>query len=364
MADGSDWDDDPDAFRPPLPPEDRLWRHPSELGAVPATPVVASGSRRPTIAFALVAVAAGSLLLAGLVSLVLSRSGEADELTASTLPLAGSPVTTLALTDAVSGVVPIVAVTPDGDRAGVAVVVEGTGLLVTTVGAIADATSVLALLPDGSRVEATLAGTDSEGGAVVLAIVEAPAPARTGRARALRPGDMVATAGPGPDTARVVSLGASAKSTDDLTLHHLVEVDLPPDASVVEGEPLVDASGAIVALCTRADDGDVVAVPAEVVRAAARSVAATGRLAVPWLGVSGRDASNGALIASVRDDSPADDGGLEAGDTVVAVDGQAVPTMAALALAVRDQSVGDAVTLTVRRDGEEQALAVTLGEKP
>ena len=35
----SDWsDEEPFAFRPPLPPEDRVWRHPSELGA-PAAPV-------------------------------------------------------------------------------------------------------------------------------------------------------------------------------------------------------------------------------------------------------------------------------------------------------------------------------------
>jgi len=40
----SDWsDEEPFAFRPPLPPEDRVWRHPPELGgtASPAAGFVA-----------------------------------------------------------------------------------------------------------------------------------------------------------------------------------------------------------------------------------------------------------------------------------------------------------------------------------
>ena len=39
----SEWsDDEPFAFRQPLPPEDRVWRHPSELGGGAGAAFVAS----------------------------------------------------------------------------------------------------------------------------------------------------------------------------------------------------------------------------------------------------------------------------------------------------------------------------------
>jgi hypothetical protein len=62
-VDRSDWgDDDAEGFRPPLPPEDRVWRHPSELGsgfvaAPPAPPT--PRSKGPLV----VAVVAAGLLL-------------------------------------------------------------------------------------------------------------------------------------------------------------------------------------------------------------------------------------------------------------------------------------------------------------
>ncbi|HVM54933.1 MAG TPA: hypothetical protein VM262_17240 [Acidimicrobiales bacterium] len=42
--DDADGGDDP--FRDPLPPDDRLWRHPSELEAAAAQPAPPPGTRR------------------------------------------------------------------------------------------------------------------------------------------------------------------------------------------------------------------------------------------------------------------------------------------------------------------------------
>src|SRR4051812_28743568 len=46
MAFDDGLDDDESAFRPPLPPDDRLWRHPSEAGREPS-PWVSDVLRRP-----------------------------------------------------------------------------------------------------------------------------------------------------------------------------------------------------------------------------------------------------------------------------------------------------------------------------
>ena len=44
----------------------------------------------------------------------------------------------------------------------------------------------------------------------------------------------------------------------------------------------------------------------------------------PYLGVRLSDADNGAALAEVTDGSPADDAGLEPGDVVVEVEGEAI----------------------------------------
>ncbi|HEY1282232.1 MAG TPA: hypothetical protein VGF22_21305, partial [Acidimicrobiales bacterium] len=76
----SEWsDDEPFAFRQPLPPEDRVWRHPSELGGGPGAAFVVSSRRahvsRGKLAVAVVASATGALLVAALVSLALRTGG-------------------------------------------------------------------------------------------------------------------------------------------------------------------------------------------------------------------------------------------------------------------------------------------------
>lgn len=363
-VDRSDWaDDDPAAFRPPLPPEDRLWRHPSELGgaggaALGSTPA-AKGSRT-RLAVTVGVIAAGALVIAGLASIVLGPARRASEATASTLP---GPAAALPPIDD-TGVVRLEVSTVDGTRDAMAVVVEGTGFLATTLGAVAEATELAALLPDGRRAVVTVAGTDEESGAAVLRVADAPAPARTGQASSLNPGDAVATVGPNASQGRVVDLGVSAEGPLDTTLHHLLAVELGDESAVREGEPLVDTSGAIVALCTRSQSGDVLGVSAEAVRAAARSMAASGRLIVPWLGVSGKDHDGTAVVASVRAGSPASKGGVAVGDAILALDGQPIQTMSTLALLVRDRRVGEELVLLVRRDGAELAVSVTLGEKP
>lgn len=73
------------------------------------------------------------------------------------------------------------------------------------------------------------------------------------------------------------------------------------------------------------------------------------------------DYSSGAVVMRVALDSAAAAAGLEVGDVVVAVDGQAVATSDDLAAAVATRRAGDVVELTVLRGEAELAVEVTLG---
>lgn len=94
----------------------------------------------------------------------------------------------------------------------------------------------------------------------------------------------------------------------------------------------------------------------------------------PYMGFTGRDLDEatakeydlvfGAYVRSVEDFSPAQKAGLQAGDVIVKVDGQSITTMDELNDIKNSHKVGDVLTLTVNRNGEEKELKVTLEETP
>lgn len=71
----------------------------------------------------------------------------------------------------------------------------------------------------------------------------------------------------------------------------------------------------------------------------------------------------GLRITGVREGSPAEEGGLRAGDVVVEFDGKEVADIYAYTYALQARKPGDAVVIVVERDGERVSLDVTLGER-
>ncbi|MEJ4097608.1 putative periplasmic serine endoprotease DegP-like precursor [Corynebacterium bovis DSM 20582 = CIP 54.80] len=69
------------------------------------------------------------------------------------------------------------------------------------------------------------------------------------------------------------------------------------------------------------------------------------------------------MVAGVNDDSPAS-GAVKENDIITAVDGQQVRVPGDVADKIADRSPGDRVTLSVRRQGHDEKVEVTLGEVP
>jgi S1-C subfamily serine protease len=72
----------------------------------------------------------------------------------------------------------------------------------------------------------------------------------------------------------------------------------------------------------------------------------------------------GVLIARVVPNSPAAQAGLRDGDVIVAIEGQAVKDGAEVQRVVEQSTVGQNLSLTLRRDGQEQTLNVRPGNLP
>jgi serine protease Do len=73
---------------------------------------------------------------------------------------------------------------------------------------------------------------------------------------------------------------------------------------------------------------------------------------------------NGAVITEVTPGSPAEKGGLKAGDVVTSLSGEPVMDVANLRLRVASMAPGTSAKFHVLRDGQPHDVAVTLGERP
>ena len=120
------------------------------------------------------------------------------------------------------------------------------------------------------------------------------------------------------------------------------------------------------------------AIPAAVVRRAVETAVGGGRAVVrPWLGARTQSVTaemarsldlplpQGALVADVWRDGPADRAGLRQGDVVLQADGRAVVDAAALNYAIQTQRPGASIPLVVRRaNGRQEALTLRAEPPP
>ena len=79
-----------------------------------------------------------------------------------------------------------------------------------------------------------------------------------------------------------------------------------------------------------------------------------------------RDLPNtqGALVSSVQDGSPADRAGIERGDVIVRVDGNEISDPDELIREMKDEDAGARVSIVVLRDGARKTFDVTLARRP
>lgn len=77
----------------------------------------------------------------------------------------------------------------------------------------------------------------------------------------------------------------------------------------------------------------------------------------------GVPADRGVMIARIREDSPASRAGLQVGDVVTAVDGEAVASPWDLSAAIRGREAGETADLEVWRDRRALDFAVTVDER-
>jgi S1-C subfamily serine protease len=487
------FDDDAEAdhtgYRPPPHPDDRLWRHPSELRDHPIVPMSdplhgTSGAPVPPTARGRArwrnrwVVAGGGALAGALVTgVAVATLGVGQEVVERPVTErvalepdadlgaadAGSPDAGRAPADAGAATgdgaaepavvtvgpagrgaataegapadgTPAGSVSSAGGPQGTGVVVRDDGIVVTSDALVSGGASPVVRLADGTRPAADIVGTDPVTGIAVLdldgggytpsVLADGPGPAAGEAAFAV-------TAAPDGGTATGEGLVGPARRYVGPTGTGLEGIEITGAADTAAlGGPVVDRRGAVVGIVTGVDPGGAwYAAPLDVARRVTDELLATGVAHHSWLGIEGanptaseatpeavaappdptvpdavapgsatdtpggidtyagaplaapdgggdvgQDANAGAgayvggdgtLVASVVADSPADDGGIEVGDRIVAIGERRIADMAALLVALRAHGPGDRVEVTVARpDGAQVTLVIRLREAP
>jgi S1-C subfamily serine protease len=384
-------------FSVPPPPDDRLWRHPSELRVLG---MGGGDQRRSPVWLVLAAGVAGALVTLGVLAL-LGRLGEGEDRAdpavireaarPAAAPLAGSASVVRIAEEVRPAIAKVRVRGDDAASSGSAVLYRDDGHLLTNAHVVEGADAIEVSLADGSMHEASVVGTDQLTDIAVLRIATAadgrPYPtAVLGTAVDLAVGQPVVAigsplglAGGSSVTTGVVSALGREVEAEGTSLLDMVQTDaaISPGSS---GGALVDGTGAVIGITTAVGVSEVgaeglgFAVPVDVARSVAEEIITTGRAVHVWLGVTGSDLDRrsaeelgvrgGARVEQVVDGSPADEAGVVPSDVVVAVEEEPVASMSALVIALRERDPGDEVALEVLRDGDRRQVTVALVERP
>lgn len=382
-------DDEPQPYREPPSPDDRLWRHPSEI-ALKRPPArrqlwvvgIASALAASLISTGL-AVAAGHLLDAG------GSSRQADR--AGILPqasLVGSRADVVTVAERLRPAIVQLKVERGRAGTGSGVLFRADGYVLTNAHVVEGATSVTVVLASGREVAARVVGSDAESDTAVVKVDGGPFPvAELGSTAELKVGQeaiaigspLGLTGGPSVTVGVISALHRSVRTRTGQSLMDMVQTDAPiaPGSS---GGALLDAYGRVIGITTAVSmtdtgaEGFGFATPIDAARSAAEQLISTGKVVTVWLGVEGSDVDaataadlnldGGAMIEKVKADSPAERAGLAPKDVIVRVDGKPVTSMTMLVVAVRAHHPGDVFTVEIVRDKQHHGMPVTVAEKP
>ena len=290
---------------------------------------------------------------------------------------------------ALPSVVTVYCTFPEGEGMGSGVIYDTNGNILTNNHVVEDAESISVSL-NGESYDAELVGTDASSDLAVLHVDFGDTevtPMEIGSSSDLQVGDWVMSVGSPFGLESSVSQGiVSALSRSTLlesasgnTLYtNLIQTDatINPGNS---GGALVNDRGQLVGICTlyssdtQSFAGIGYAIPSDYAVEIADKIIAGETVTHAYIGLSmqtvtpsaalsnGLSVDEGAYVVEVFDGSPAAEAGIQVGDVVTSIGGEAVSSADSAILAVRSHDIGDTVEVKVMRGEKELSFDVTLG---
>jgi 2-alkenal reductase len=276
---------------------------------------------------------------------------------------------------------------------GSGVIIDSQGHIVTNNHVVEDARDLSVILQNGTKLPAKLVGTDLFTDLAVIKVEKQELPiAPLGDSDALRPGERVVAIGSAlGDFRNTVTTGVISALGRDLDTGEGYQMEglIQTDAAINHGNsggPLLNLQGQVIGINTAIIRGGVTspsiaeglgfAIPSNTVRLVVPQLIEKGYVSRPYLGIRHRPITPqlasyydlpvkwGEFVVEVVPGTPAERAGLRQGDIITALDGQTIDEEHPFINLLLHYKPGDTVQLTINRDGQEQTLTVTLGERP
>ncbi len=271
---------------------------------------------------------------------------------------------------------------------GTGFLIDNNGTLVTNAHVVGNADRVVVKFgPDGRSIDGQVKGADPSSDLAVVKIDPGSTPRNTrplqfADSRQVRVGDTaIAIGNPfGLDrtaTEGIVSgIGRSIKAPNGFSIDQVIQTDAPINPGN-SGGPLLDETARVMGVNSQIatagnSQGNVgigFAVPSNTVREVVPRLEKGDKIARPYLGVETADPTDptapaGAEVTNVTSGGPADSAGVQAGDIITELDGQAVGASGDVSRIVNTKQPGDHLHIRVDRSGQDVSLDVTLQNRP
>lgn len=269
------------------------------------------------------------------------------------------------------------------------------GYVLTNNHVVEDATEVTLTMSSGEEVEAEVMGTDAYMDIAVLRIDadDVIQVAEIGDSSESSLGDTIFTVGTpvSTDYAGTVTKGIISGENREITVTNngttYMMVAIQIDASINPGNsggPLCNINGEVIGinsvkLVESSVEGMGFAIPIEVAMSQIDKLEAGEAIVRPVIGVSLYDLDSvsmigdnslnldgiesGVIINSVESGSDAERAGLQKNDIITAIDGTTVKSSAHLRYLLYQHEIGDSVTLTIVRNGNEMEVTLELTQQ-
>ncbi|MDO4564578.1 MAG: trypsin-like peptidase domain-containing protein [Clostridia bacterium] len=272
-------------------------------------------------------------------------------------------------------------------------IVSADGYVLTNHHVIDGAEQIRVLFEDGEEVVAELIGSDVTTDIAVLRIEkENLTPVALGDSDGLRVGDFVLAIGNPLDSVELygtVTFGIVSATARSVNIDGFTNEYIQTDAAVNfgnSGGPLLNLNGEVVGMNTAktvtagydeygnaiSAEGIGFALPINDVRDIMEQLIEMGSIPRPGIGVTvitltEADAEElglvpGIMIYTVTEGGPAAEAGLQAGDVVIACNGETLTAQEELVDYIQQTGIGNVLTLTVSRGGEELEISITVGD--
>lgn len=262
-------------------------------------------------------------------------------------------------------------------------IIAADGYIVTNAHVVDDADSIKVTLSDKRELDAKLIGTDKGSDIALLKIEATGLPSvELGDSSKLKVGQWVYAIGAPFGLDYTATQGIVSALSRHLPDGHFVpfiqtDVSINPGNS---GGPLFDLTGKVIGvnsmIYSRSGGymGVSFSVPVNLVKNVTDQLKTKGYVSRGKLGVHIQDLSQelatsfqlkspeGALVAKVELDSPADKAGILTGDVIVGYGDAHIRSAADLPPLVGDTLIGNEVTVKVIRNGKEKAIGVKVGQ--